>query len=552
VRLALAALALAAVACGPRPPAAEDPQGPLFREAAGETGLRFTHNAGASGRFYMPEIMGAGVALIDYDGDGDLDVYFVQGAPLDAAKPPAGHSPGNRLFRNELIPTGVLRFTDVTAEAGAGHIAHGMGVATGDYDNDGDVDLYVTNFGGNVLYRNDGGRFTNVTRAAGADDDRWSTSAAFLDYDRDGDLDLFVLNYVDFTVRGNKRCQNAAGEPDYCTPKAYRPVTARLFRNEGGGRFTDVSNSSGITAAYGPGLGVTCGDFNGDGWVDLYVANDTAANLLWINQRDGTFKEAGLGAGAAYAEDGLPRAGMGVSAGDFDNDGDDDLIVVNLTREGATLFRSDGAGGFQDATLPLGLKPPTFAYTGFGVDWIDYDNDGWLDLFIANGAVTVMESLRGQPWPFHQRNLLIRNEGGKRFVDVTDRAGPAISTPAVSRGAAFGDIDNDGDVDIVVSVNNGPARLLLNESARQGTFHVEPSPFVQGAAVIVKLSDGRTLVRRAHTDSSYLSASDPRVHFGIGNAHVDSVTVRRLDGTTERWDKPAGPRFVARRGTGVK
>ncbi len=546
------ALALLSAACSSTPPAAERSSGPLFHDAAEEAGLRFTHFTGATGRFYMPEIMGAGVALLDFDRDGDLDVYLIQGAPLDGAKPPSGVVLGNRLFRNELVPSGQLRFIDVTAESRAGHVAHGMGAATADYDGDGDVDLYVTNFGSNVLYRNDGGRFTDVTRASGVDDDRWSSSAAFLDYDRDSDPDLFVLNYVDFTVLGNKRCQAATGEPDYCTPKAYRPVAARLFRNEGAGRFSDVSTASGVNSAFGPGLGVTCGDFNADGWVDIYVANDSSANLLWINQRNGTFKESALAAGAAYAEDGLARAGMGVSAGDYDNDGDDDLFVVNLTREGATLYRNDG-GGFQDASLPLGLKPLTFAYTGFGTEWIDYDNDGWLDLFIANGAVTVMESLRGQPWPFLQRNLLLRNDLGKRFLDMTDLAGLGFTTPGVSRGAAFGDIDNDGDIDIVINNNHGSARLLINKSqSEKATFHVEHFPFVQGAAVIVALSDGRKLTRRAHTDSSYLSASDPRVHFGIGAARVESVTVRWLDGTEERWDRPPGPRFVARRGSGRK
>jgi len=522
------------------------PAGSLFREAAAETGLRFQHFIGSTGEFFMPEIMGAGVALLDYDNDGDLDVYLIQGSAFEAGRKPSERL-GNRLYRNDLIPSGKLHFTDVTESAGVGHTGYGMGAATGDYDNDGDVDLYVTNFGNNILYRNDGnGRFTDVTRTAGVDDDRWSTSAAFLDYDRDGDLDLVVLNYVDFTVKGSKHCFAPTGERDYCTPKAYRPVTARLFRNDGGGRFADVTAASGISSAYGPGLGVTCADLNGDGWIDIYVANDTAANLLWLNQKNGTFRESGLMAGAAYSEDGLAKAGMGVGAGDYDNDGDDDLWVVNLTREGATLFRNDGTGGFQDVTLAHGLKPLTFPYTGFGTDWFDYDNDGWLDLFVANGAVTLQESLRGQPYPFHQKNQLLRNESGRRFTDVSAEGGPALALSEVTRGAAFGDIDNDGDIDIVLTNNNGPARLLLNETGpRRNWLTVKLEPFAPGARVAV-LRDGRPpLWRRAHTDSSYLSASDPRVHFGLGDWKGPvAVEVRWPDGRDERWDPMAVNRLV--------
>ncbi|MGH9802955.1 MAG: FG-GAP repeat domain-containing protein, partial [Blastocatellia bacterium] len=359
----------------------------------------------------MAEMMGAGAALFDYDNDGDLDVYLLQGTTFegtDKAKlkfpPPKDWKPGNRLFRNELVSGGKLKFTDVTEAAGVGMVAYGMGAATGDYDNDGDVDLYVTNFGSNVLYRNNGnGTFTDATAQAGVDDPRWSSSAAFVDYDHDGRLDLFVCNYVDFTVKGNKQCFAPTGEPDYCSPSAYRPVPNRLFHNEGSGKFTDATQSSGIGSAFGPGLGVTCADFNGDGLTDIYVANDGAANLLWINKGNSKFEENGLMAGASYSADGAPRAGMGVTAGDIDNDGDDDLLVTNLTKEGSTLYRNlsqqGGKGLFEDATADFNLAQASFLSTGFGVSWFDYDNDGWLDLFAANGAVTLMPSLRGQPYP---------------------------------------------------------------------------------------------------------------------------------------------------------
>jgi enediyne biosynthesis protein E4 len=526
-------------------------QRPLFREAASETGLNFHHFTGSTGEFYMPEIMGAGAALFDYDSDGDLDIYLVQGAMLDEKKKPSESrfppskdwKPGNRLFRNELIPSGKLRFANVTEKAGVGHIGYGMGAATGDYDNDGDVDLYVTNFGSNVLYRNNSdGSFTDVTREAGVDDPRWSSSAAFVDYDRDGDLDLFVCNYIDFTVKGNKRCFTPTGEPDYCSPASYRPVPDRLFRNEGGGKFTDVTQTSGIGAAIGPSLGVTCADFNGDGLVDIYVANDGAANLLWINKGDGRFEETGLMSGAAYGVDGVARAGMGVTAGDFDDDGDEDLLVTNLTREGSTLYRNNGKGQFDDATIEFKLAQPSFLSTGFGAAWFDYDNDGWLDLFAANGAVTLLPALRGQPYPFHQRNQLFHNETGKGFREMTDSAGPALQLSEVSRAAAFGDIDNDGGVDILVTNNNGHARLLLNQTAARSHWlkvklvGVKDNRDGVGAKVAVIRKNAKPLWRRVHTDGSYLAASDPRVHFGLGNeANVEAVGVIWPGGSKEIW-----------------
>lgn len=541
-------------------------QTPIFREAAAETGLDFHHFTGATGEFYMAEIMGAGCALFDYDGDGDLDVYLLQGTMLDEKKrpsealfpPPRDWKGGNRLFRNELIPTGKLRFTDVTERAGVGYVGYGMGAAVGDYDKDGDLDLYVTNFGSNVLYRNNGdGTFTDVTREAGVDDPRWSTSAAFLDYDRDGDLDLFVTNYIDFTIRGNKRCYSPAGDPDYCSPASYGPVPDRLFRNEGNGKFTDVTQSSGIGARFGPGLGVSCADFNGDGWIDIYVANDGAANLLWFNQRDGTFKEDGLMAGAAYSADGVARAGMGIAAGDFDNDGDEDILVTNLTKEGSTLYRNDGRGNFYDATIEFDLHQPSFLSTGFGVGWFDYDHDGFLDLFTANGAVTILETLRGKPYPFHQLNQLFHNEG-RGFREVTKVAGPALQLSEVSRGAAFGDIDNDGDIDILVSNNNGPARLLLNEVGSQSHWlqvrleGVKDNRHGIGARVAVLRKNQKPLWRRVHADGSYLSASDLRVHFGLGaDPKVEAVLVQWPSGNKEIWSEvKADNLIVLRQNTG--
>ena len=525
--LAVSSLALAA------------PSAPLFREAAAEAGLRFQHFSGATGEYSMPEIMGSGGALLDYDGDGDLDVFLVQGAPLAGGQATPA-VPGHRLFRNDLGREGP-RFVDVTEKSGLGRVTPGMGVAVGDYDNDGDPDLYVTAFGPNVLFRNDGdGTFADVTAEAGVGEERWSTSASFFDYDRDGDLDLFVANYLDFTVAGNRRCFDPVGARDYCTPSLYRPVPDRLFRNEGGGRFRDVSEAAGITRADGPGLGVVAADFDDDGWLDLYVANDGAANQLWINKGDGTFEDRGLLSGTAYNAEGLPEGSMGVAAGDFDADGDEDLFVTNLPRETNTLYLNQGKGLFQDATDAWGLGVPSATHTGFGAVWLDYDSDGWLDLFVANGAVTLVEALRGQPYPFHEKNQLFHHPGRPSFQEASGPAGAALALSEVSRGAAAGDLDNDGDVDVLVTNNNGPVRLLLNAAPRRAWLQVRLRGAADnrdgiGARVCLVRDGAPTLWRRVHTDGSYLTAGDPRVHFGIGGATAQTVLVQWPSGAREAW-----------------
>jgi hypothetical protein len=538
------------------------PAPPLFVDATEVTGLNFVHVNGESGQYYMPEQMGAGVALFDYDNDDDLDVFLVQGGPLGTSDA-AGRAPTSRLFRNDL-PAGAggkrtLRFTDVTAAAGVGLRGYGMGAAVGDYDDDGYLDLFVTGFGGDTLYHNNGnGTFTNVTATAGVSDPLWSTSAAFVDYDRDGRLDLFVANYLDFTVASNKVCHDSVGARDYCSPRAYRAVPDRLYRNEGGGRFIDVTEKSGISKADGAGLGVTAGDYNGDGWPDLYVANDAMANQLWINRRDGTFVDEGLLSGAALNAAGNPEGSMGIASGDFDNDADEDLFVTNIVGETYALYVNDGKGNFEDARTRAGLASPTAPNTGFGTDWFDYDNDGRLDLFIANGAVNVVEAQRGQPRPFKMKNQLFHNAGGGRFTETTAAAGPAFTRPDISRGAAFGDIDNDGDVDVVVTNNGGPAKLLLNQTAENGGTNRwvsislrQPSTnrFGVGAWIGVERTGLPTLWRRARTDGSYLSASDARVHVGLGSSpSIAAVVVQWPDGERERrTDVAAGARITLRR-----
>lgn len=519
MRWMAAGLGLLATACS------HNPEPPWFRDVAAETGIRFEHVTGASGHFYLPEIMGSGCALLDYDDDGDVDVFLIQGAPTGK---------GNRLFRNDLIPSGKLSFVDVTQAAGLPQSGYGMGAATGDFDNDGRIDLLVTSFGRNALFRNEGnGTFRDVTSASPdlALPGPWSTSASFFDYDLDGWQDLVILNYLDYSFAGNKQCYAPTGEPDYCTPRVYRALPSHLFHNEHG-RFIDVSTRSGFDKAAAPGLGVAAVDANQDGWLDVFVANDSSANHLWINQKNGTFSERALQSGVAYGEEGLAKAGMGVAPGDYDNDGAPDLLVLNLVREGATLFHNNGQGDFTDVSLRTGIHALSVAFTGFGVGWFDFDRDGWSDLLMANGAVTMREEQRGQKYPFLERNLLLRNPGGgARFQDVSAQAGPDFARLGVTRGAAFGDIDNDGDIDILLNVNSGQARLLRNDLPHRNWLAVElKGPGLGlGRRVEVRASGLPVQNRWVRTDSSYLSASDPRVFFGLLNSNVvNSLNVMNI------------------------
>ena len=506
-----------------------------FREVAAEAGLDFTHRNGAAGEFYLPEIMGSGGALLDYDNDGDLDIYLVQSGSLE---PEA--VAGNRLYQNVMPPAaGAPRFEDVTDRARAGDRGYGMGVATGDYNNDGFVDLFVTNFGGNALYRNDGdGTFTEVGRGAGVDDDRWGTSAAFFDFDRDGHLDLFVVNYVDFRISDNTICR-PTGVRDYCHPSNFDPQVDILYRNRGDGTFADVTGTAGIDRAYGSGLGVAVLDFDDDGWLDVYVANDGNENQLWWNRGKGTFEDVALFGGVALNGDGAAEAGMGVTVDDFDRDGDSDIFVTHLRDETNTLYENQGDGIFEDATFPRGLGYPSLSATAFGVQWLDFDNDGLSDLFVANGAVALGRPELSERSPYAEPNQLFRSHGA-RFELVPIGSDPETDLVEVSRGAAFGDLDNDGDVDVLVSNNQGPARLLLNQvgaSRHWISLRLKPDrggSAALGARVTLVRSNGDRLEKLVRTDGSYGSASDPRVHFGLdADTEVSGVEVVWPGGETE-------------------
>ena len=522
-----------------------------FTEVAREVGLDFVHFNGMSGEQYYPEIMGPGVGLFDYDNDGDLDVYLVQGQMLgdrpidDATYPPQGPL-RDRLYRNDLTVTAdgtrTLRFTDVTDASGLDVRSYGMGVITGDFDNDGWIDLYRTRLGPNQLFRNNGnGSFTDVSARSGTDDAGWGVSASFVDFDRDGWLDLYVGNYLVYSLEADLDCIAVSGQYDYCPPNSYPPQPDRLYRNQRDGTFADVTSRALVGGAYGPALGVSTADFNGDGWLDIYVANDGEANQLWINRRDGTFEETGMLSGSAVNAAGNAESSMGVDAGDFDHDGDEDLFMTHWLNQTNTLYVNDGSGNFRDQTASSQLGAPSFAKTGFGTGWFDYDNDGWLDLLVVNGSVAMIEAqaLAGDPFPLRQADQLFRNLGDGRFDDVSGRAGAVFEAIQVGRGAAFGDIDNDGDIDVLIGDAAAPVRLLVNQVGhRQHWLGLRlvgvGGRDMLGARVGVVRPDETTLWRRARSDGSYASANDPRVLVGLGSSpEVSRVQVEWPDGRSE-------------------
>jgi hypothetical protein len=514
------------VACGSPRPAETTPDPappPWFEEVSAARGIRFVHISGHRDRYLLPEIMGGGAALFDMDGDGDLDAYLVQSGSVTD---PASKGDGNRLFRNR----GQGVFEDATAGSGAQAPGYGMGVAAGDYDNDGDLDLYVTNLGSNVLLQNDGsGRFADVTARAGVGGSGWSTSAAFLDYDADGDLDLAVARYIDWSAATEKPCYSLTGVADYCSPRNYdAPMSSLLFRNNGDGTFADVTARSGLMRAVGNGLGLVAADFDRNGQVDLFVANDSTPNHLWMNLGGGRFAERALVSGVAVDQDGRAKAGMGVHAADHDRDGDQDVVVVNLDGESDSFYRNEYPF-FVDDTAAVGLRTISRRFTRFGMAMLDFDNDGTLDMYQAAGRVG-LQSERFSDDPYAEPNLLLRGTA-RGFEAVQPQGGTSAALVHTSRAAAFGDVDGDGGIDILVSNRDAAPYLLRNVVPQRGhwlSIRVveEHGRDAIGAelTVVVGAQQTRTEVRAAY---SYLASNDPRVHVGLGAAaRVDEIRVR--------------------------
>jgi len=516
------------------PPAARA-QAPIqLRDVTGQTGVTFVHTDGSSGKRYMIEGVCCGLALFDYDGDGDVDIYFLNGAPLKGTK--ADVPPVNELWRND----GNWKFTNATKKAGVGDAGYGLGVTVGDYDNDGDGDLYLNNFGPNVLYRNNGdGTFTNVTKQAGvANGDKVGAGANFLDIDADGDLDLYVSNYVKFTYETH-RIRYSKGHPMYAGPMDFPPTPETLFRNNGDGTFTDVSRVSGVATSKGTGMGTVCADFDDDGDTDIFVANDVAGNFLFQNDGTGKFKEVALSAGVAYDLHGDEQASMGVDCGDFDNDGRLDFYQTSYALELATLFKNLGGGIFEDVTARTAAGEGTYPFVTWGTGLVDFDNDGDRDIFVACGDIQDNVELYEDMRTYHARNVLLMNTGDGKFVNVSDRCGDGLTVKLSSRGAAFDDLDNDGDVDAVILNSRRKPTILRNNSAAKNHWiqirlrGVKTNRDGVGARVKVTTGD-RTQVAEVHSGRGYQSHFGSRLQFGLGkHERVDRIEVRWIGGRTD-------------------
>ncbi len=498
-----------------------------FTDITAELGIDFRHANGESGQKYFIEPIGSGVALFDYDNDNDLDLYLVNGSDLPGVVSPI--RPTNRLYRNDDST-----FTDVTATASVGNTRYGLGCCVGDYDNDGYTDLYVTNYGANVLYRNNGdSTFTDVTERARVGGDQFSSGCAFVDIDIDGDLDLYVVNYVQFDPGTNPECTRQ-GIRTYCTPEALLGAADVFYLNNGDGTFTDVSETSGISEATGKGLGVVCGDIDNDGDVDIFVANDTTPNLLYRNNPNSVkMTEDALFSGVALSEEGRAYSGMGANLGDFDNDGYLDIVITNFQDQTNSLYHNAQSSFFNEVSFGTGIGERSLPYLAWGVDFVDFNNDGWLDLFIANGHLDDNIAEIDPIGTYAQPNQLFLNNRGDSFSEIADNA---IAIQKVSRGAAFGDIDNDGDIDIVVSNLKDSPTVLRNDRGNTGRWleiklvgtHCNRDAI--GARVTV-VSGSLTQSREVKSGSGYLSQNDLRLHFGLGDVtSVDTLTIRWLCG----------------------
>ena len=490
-----------------------------FSDAAKQAGINFKHENGASPHKYLPETMSSGALIFDYDNDGWPDIFLVNGGSfVDRA---AASAARHRLYQNNRDGT----FKDTTASSGIVVSGFGMGACSADYDNDGWPDLYVTAVEANRLYRNNGnGTFADVTSKAGVGGNGlWSSSCAFADIDNDGDVDLYVTNYVDFTVKNNKYCSAMQNIRTYCHPNVYKPLPHLLYRNNGDGTFTDIKKEAGVYRTDGNGLGVVFGDYDNDGWTDIYVANDSVPNFLFHNKGNGIFEEVGFRAGVSVGGEGRPLAGMGTDIADIDGDGLLDIIVTNLDRETHSLYRNLGKGLFSNVTFESGVGQATLPFVGFGVAFLDYDNDSDLDIAIANGDIIDNVSQFRDNTTHEQRNLLLQNDGTGRFHDVGPASGPGFALKKVSRTLVVGDLDNDGDLDILIGNNGQTADLLRNDGGNRNNSllirAIGTKSNRDGIGARLKLTaGGKTLIRHIKAGSSYEGQNDLRVHFGLEKA----------------------------------
>ncbi|HCO92753.1 MAG TPA: hypothetical protein DIU00_02180 [Phycisphaerales bacterium] len=517
----------------------------LLRDVTKETGITFTHTDGGSGQHYIMETVSAGLALFDYDNDGDIDIYFLNGAPLKGTEVEV--KPKNALYRNE----GGWKFTDVTERAGVGDSGYGLGVTVGDYDNDGDLDIYLNNYGPNVLYRNNGdGTFTDVAQKAGVDNGfHVGAGTCFLDADKDGDLDLYVSIYLDFSYEKHVTT-TTKGFPVYANPRFYPPMPDFLYRNNGDGTFTDVSKSSGVGDHAGWGMGIVCGDYDNDGDTDVFIGNDVGENFLFENDGTGKFEEVGLMTGAAYDIHGDEQGSMGVDCGDYDNDGLLDFYVTSYQGQLATLYRNLGGGMFEDVTLVTGAGAGTLPHVTWGNSFVDFDNNGFRDIFIACGHLQVNVEEFDDTTTYMAQNILLMNAGDGKFIDVSNQSGDGMKVILCSRGAGFDDLDNDGDLDAVILNSRREPTVLRNDSPSKGHWlqvylrGVKTNRDGIGAHVRVIAGD-LTLIDEVHGGRGYQSHYGMRLHFGLGKYNkVDHVEVHWIGGQVDVFENIAVDRIL--------